>query len=303
MATITSSTVPAGWAPDATIVAPRDLLPGALPLVATRVAADVPGDAVSVRAIWAPPSAAQEVPEGECLTCDAEDLAETIIQTVKLGVCLPISFEQASRTFDGHSSSELLADAARAGLLNAVNAAFLTRPAPGPNSTGPTGLLNTPGLPNGGNVGPCLDRLIDAQTAIAEAGGRPDTVILSPAAWGALQSLKSGAGSCVPLLPVGADTAPVLLGCRVEITNAMPGNAGLMLDSRAVLAAIGEIRVFKQFDARCDRYNLAAYWRVGWAATDIHRLATFTVEPAQAARTTPANGKTHPGAKTQPEAL
>ena len=297
MSVMTTVSTPPGWSRDIIVVKPADALPQALPLLATVVAGEVNGDDPVARVIYVKPADAEIVAEGECLTCEGVDAAETVVSTVKLGRCVPISYEQWRQE---HAAGQI-ADAVAAALANSANSVFLNQPAPAaPGQISPVGILNTPDVASVGAVGPCLDQLIKAQTLIAEAGGVADTIIVSPSAWGELQQLKSGEGSCQPLLPVGTDIEPRLLGCRVVVTNAMPRGQGIMFDHHAIVSAIGNVRAGHQRNLNCDNVSLVAYWRIGWAVSDPGQLVKFTVGDVASAGDAAKAAPAADGAKDAP---
>jgi len=276
MAKITTLDSSLGWKVQEVAIAPQESVPDTLPLLSTRLVGSAPNDDLLVRVLYVDDAPAQIVSERDCLDEASPELAETLIQTLKLGQLIRVSSEQ----YRQHQTSKLLAESAGRAIHAAANEAFLNLTAPAQGEYRPTGILNTPGIGDAGVIGPCLDKLIQAEAFIADAGGQATTIVISPSAWAELLNLKTDPESCQPLIGFtesSTGTGQKLLGCDVLVTNAMPAGQGLIFDKRGVLSVLGNVRVLQQDDVKCDAVNLAIYWRFGWVVVHPDWLVRFAV--------------------------
>jgi hypothetical protein len=98
----------------------------------------------------------------------------------------------------------LLTDELKRAVTVKADAALLSQPAPAaPKLTPPPGLLNHDHT-TGGTVDGDLDAVVDGITAVEADGGNVDTILASPASWGAVSKLKTAEDSNESLLgPAG----------------------------------------------------------------------------------------------------
>lgn len=149
-------------------------------------------------------------------------------------------------------------------------------------STPPPGLLQVPGIVNGGAIAGDLDGLIDLQATLAGNDGMPSHFIVSPTAWASLRKLKRASGSAESLLGVGAvDAVRYLLDLPVLVSNAVPAGAGLIVDKTAVVSAVGDVMVAQSEHAyfNSDSIALRCTWRFGQNVVHPDRVGWFTVTP------------------------
>lgn len=206
-------------------------------LQVTTVAGEVEGDepAVRVAYVQADPTAGF-VPEGTEIDPADADLAEVIVQTGKVAVLSKLSNE-ASKSAE---ASKLISDSMSRAVIVKANTAFLSNPAAGP---GPAGLLNLPGITDGGALGGNLDALVDAFTLIESDGGNASHIIAAPDAWAALAKLKAATGSNAPLL--GASTGQTqgrnVFGVPVLTCAQAPAGTLVVVDKSDLIAAGGAV--------------------------------------------------------------
>lgn len=277
--TETTKTSATAWSPDQTAVAPRDAVPDALILQTSTVSGRVEGDDVAVRVQYVDDDEAQIVAEGAAFDEADPDLAEVVVHTVKVGQLIRLSREQ----FTQPNASELLAESVRRAVTKKGNAVYVSQLAPTPPATAPAGLLNVAGIL--GSTGPItvsddLDRLVDLQAAIAGNDGNPSHILLSPTAWASLRKFKDAPASARSLLGAGTtDATPALLDLPLIISNALPAHTGLMIDSTAVVSAVGDVMVAtsdqRYFDS--DSIGVRCSWRIGWNVVHPERIGKFTV--------------------------
>lgn len=274
--THTTGTSAVAWSPDEFTFEPADAIPTALINQITTTMGSVEGDEPVVRVAVVLDDEASIIPEGSEIPEAEPDLAEALIGTVKVGKLLRVSREQFFRP----NTSGALSDAAQRSIITKADQVLLRQPTPvAPDVYPPGGLLNTPGLPDGGVVSG-LDDLIGLQSEAQAEGANPTHWLLAPDAWAAVQKWKTGEGSDVPLLGAGASaTERLLLSTRVLVTNALPPGEGMLLDRTDIGSVIGPVRVAQSehvyFSA--DSMGMRITFRFGARMIHPERHAKFAV--------------------------
>lgn len=277
MATETTSNSAQAWSPDLTAIGPREAVPDALILRTSTVAGNVEGDSPAVRVQYVDEASAGFVAEGSEIPEGDPDLAEVLVHTGKVSQLIRLSREQ----FVQPNASALLSESVQRAVTKAANTAYINQAAPtNPAVTPPAGLLNVTGLTDGGAIGGNLDGLIDLQATLAENDGTPSHFIVSPTAWASLRKLKRATGSAESLLGVGAaDAILYLLDVPVIVSNAVPADTGLLVDSNAVVSAVGNVNVTQsdQVYFTSDSIGIRCTWRFGQNVVHPERIGKFTV--------------------------
>lgn len=277
MATETTTTSAKAWAADVTAVAPADAVPDALILRTSSVVGEVEGDEPAVRVQYVDDAAAGFVDEGATISEADPDLAETLVFTGKVAQLVRLSREQWAQP----GAEDLLSSSVARAVTKAADIAYLQQAQPTvPTTVPPAGLLNVDGIVDGGEVAVSLDALIDLQALIATNDGTPSHILLSPLAWASLRKFKDQTNSARSLLGAGTvDAVPALLNLPTIVTNALSGNTGLMIDSTAVVSAVGDVLVSQSehvyFDS--DSIALRCTWRFGQNVVHPNRIGKFTV--------------------------
>jgi HK97 family phage major capsid protein len=278
MTVLTTTLADRGWSPDISWHTPGDAVPDALILRTSTVAANVEGDAPAVRALTVDDDEATFVPEGQTIDTAQPQLAETLVNTAKLSQLIVVSRELLAQV----DVSAQLAASVRRAVTRAGNAAYIAQPAPTPPAVAPSaGLINTTGIVDLGTVGENLDALVDGLAILAENYATPTHVVVAPSTWAALQRIKVGADSNASLLGAGTSAAePFLLNLPVIVDASVPAGKGLVVDSTAIISAVGPVSVAKSEHAyfSSDRIALRCNWRIGWAAVRPERLGVFEID-------------------------
>jgi HK97 family phage major capsid protein len=144
------------------------------------------------------------------------------------------------------------------------------------------GLLNTPGIVDGGHTVADLDPIIDLIAELEANLSVPTHIVTGPLGWAELRKLKIGTAFNSTLLGAGTeDAVPLLLGLPVIVTKAITDESGLVVDRRAIAAASSAILVNTSMDRyfEMDQVLLRATWRVGHAVVHPSRIGRFTVGP------------------------
>jgi HK97 family phage major capsid protein len=278
MATETTTTSARGWSPDVQAFAPSDVIPDALILVTSTVAGSVEGDSPSVRVTYVDDADAGFTAEGATIDEADPDLAEVVVYTGKISQLIRLSREQWGQP----GSSQLLSESVRRAVVKAANRAYIAQAAPvGPAVNPPAGLLNIAGILNSfDSIYANLDPLADAITQIEENSGTASHIIASPHAWGYLRKLKVGTDRNDSLLGAGTlDLEKRLLGLPVLTTSAVPTGQLLVVDSTAIVSAVGPVMVAQSEHAyfASDSIALRCTWRFGANLVHPDRIARLEV--------------------------
>ncbi|WP_456789765.1 phage major capsid protein [Cellulomonas sp. P5_C5] len=272
MSPITTPAGPKGLYPDRTFLA-RDVVPDALIYLVATIAGSIEGDEPAVRV----PYVAEDptvgfVPEGAEITVDDPTLDEIEVRTGKLAVITRMSNEAATYG----DANQLIANSLSRAVTVKGDTAFLSNPA----VPGPPGLLNVPGIADGGTLGADLDAVLDAITAVEVNGGTVTNIVTDPASWGVIGSIKAQTGSAVPLLGAPAEqTERRLYGVPVVVSAQMPPGNLLVVDRSQVIAAVGPVKLATSPDVYFTSDSLArrVTWRIGWGVVRPDRLAKVSV--------------------------
>lgn len=266
MSAITTYQSADAWSPDDFAFAPSEAIPEALINHITTPMGSVDGDDPVVRVAVVHDDDAAIVPEGEEIEEGTPDLAEVLIGTVKVAKLLRVSREQFSQT----QTSTNLSEAAQRSIAAKADEVLLNQPPPAPGNTYPPAGLLAQGMTDAGEV-TGLDDFIDILAGAQANGASPTTWLLAPETWAAIQKLKTGESSNVPLLGAGATaTNPLLLSVPVLVNKAVPSGTGMLLDKRDIASVAGGIFVAQSKDHyfSFDSIGLRVTFRFG--ATLIH---------------------------------
>lgn len=255
---------------------PGDAVPDALILTAATVAGEVKGDEPALRVPWVNDESASFVAEGAEIDEADPELAETVVRTGKIAQLIRLSREQ----FSQDNASTLLSESVQRAVTRAADKAFIQQSAPSGDNGPPAGLLHVDGITDGGEVDTDLDAIADALAGIETAGGEATHILAAPDAWGFLRKYKVQDGSNQSLLGAGTNDAERrLFNLPVLTSPAVPSGEMLVLDRRAVVAAVGSVNVAQSQDVyfNSDSIGLRCTWRFGQAVMHADRVAKLTV--------------------------
>lgn len=277
MATATTSTSAQAWSPDVSTFNPGDAVPDALVLLTSTQAGTVEGDAPAVRVAYVADAEAGFVAEGADITPSDPDLNEVLVHTGKISQLVKLSREQWNQP----NSAGLLSTSVARAVTKAANRAYLAQAAPtSPAVTPPAGLLNVAGIETGTAVAGDLDNLINLIATLEANGATPSHIIIDPIGWASIAKLKLGTNYNAPLLGAGTEATPRrLLSLPVLVTSAMTASTGLVVDSTAVLSAVGQVSVAtsEHFYFGGDNIALRATWRFGQNVINPERIGKFSI--------------------------
>ncbi|GAB3188248.1 phage major capsid protein [Nesterenkonia suensis] len=277
MSTITTNTSDKAWSPDRVAIAADDAVPEALLLQAATVHGSINGDEPAVRVPWVDDAAADFVVEGNTIPEADPALNEVVVTTGAVSQLLRISRAQ----YQQEHTANLLNNSVRRAVTRKADEQFMN--ADGTNNAGLLGVLQAPGVIDGGTIDTDLDPLADLLATIEQNNGEPDIIVASPTAWGSLRKLKTATDSHESLLGAGTDDqAKRLLGVPVVTSPAVPADQLAVIDSRAIAAAAGQVNVATSehayFDS--DSVGLRVTWRIGWAPQHAERVGKLTTGTA-----------------------
>lgn len=299
MATSTTLTTAKAWHPDVQGFLPAEAVPDALILAASVRAGEIEGDEPAVRVPYVADDGEATVVEEAQLIPDVDaDFDEVVVRTSKVSALGKFSRESLAQP----NAAQLILASMQRSIVNKADRLFVGSP------SDPTGLLNAPGITDGGLIGDDLDSLIDAASGVEADGGAATDILAAPDAWAALSKMKTATGSAAPLL--GAGTAAVerfLLGIPVRVSAAVPAGQLLMLDRRAVVSAYGQVQLARSDDAffASDVAAIRVTWRIGWSVMRPGRVVklglTATVPTTPPPTTPPTTAPPPPDDDTDTE--
>lgn len=266
------------FAPDVQGLAPEQLIPESLLMLATTRVGVVEGDDVFVRVPLIDLTDEPEfVAEGAPIPESEPDVDEAVIANGKIGVLVKISKEQLAQP----NVTEIVSGEIDRALSVKVNAALLNQPAPvSPAVLPPAGILaqgTTVVDPMTGN----LDKFVDAVSLIESLpGGAATNVVAAPDAWAKICKMKTATGSNQSLVGAGVDPAQrTLLGIPVKVDSSMASNKLAVLDKRRVLSVYGNIQVSKSDHAyfSSDVIGIKATIRLGAKVNGVLAVQVLTV--------------------------
>lgn len=283
MAALSTTTSGRAWAPDESKFAPDEVVPDALILTTSTVAGQIEGDEPALRVAFVDDAAATFTAEGTTISESDPGLDEVLVYTGKITQLVKITNEQWRQT----ETALQLSDSVRRAIIKKANQAYLTQAAPtSPNVTPPAGLMNVTGIESGGAVADDLDTLIDLIATLEGNGGTPSHIVTDPVGWASLRKFKTQTGAATSLLGAGtADATRQLLDLPVIVSSAMSTGTGLVLDTSAVVSAVGSVRIAnsEHMFFNSDSVALRATWRIGWNLVHPDRIGKFTITAPAAA--------------------
>ncbi|KUI00924.1 major capsid protein [Mycolicibacterium acapulense] len=270
MTLITTTDSATAWSPDVVTFAAEDVVPQALILQTATVGAEIDGDAPSLRVAFVDDAdSAAYVDEGAEITEDDPALDEVVVKTKKISRLVKVSSEQHRHP----QTAEQIAQSVARDLVAKADASYL-------GDTDPVGLLNAPGVIDGGAIGTSLDALVDLVAELEVNGATPSAIVLDPLGWAEFRKLKVAADYNQSLLGAGTtDAQALILSLPVLRSRFIPAHSGLVVDRNAIAAAAGQVRIAQSEHAlfSSDAVQIRATWRIGWKPVRADRLGKFTI--------------------------
>ena len=279
MANNTTLTSSKAWAPDQNIFNPGDTIPEALILNHSTVGGVIEGDDPALRIAYVDDADAQFTAEGTEIPESNPALNEVLVHTGKVTQLVRLSNEQ----YRQEGTPGQLSDSVARAIIRKADQAFLTQPAPTVgDTTPPAGITHIPGTTTTDTpVTDNLDPLIDLAAQLEANGATPTAILLDPLAWAALRKMKTQDGAHTTLLGAGtADAQKLLLDLPVTVSAALTANTGLIIDSTAIVSAVGPVNVAVDESVyfTSDSVATRATFRFGWNLVRPERIGTFTIE-------------------------
>lgn len=273
MTTITTPGTGAAWSPDVYTFAAADVVPDALILQTATIAGDINGDQPSLHVGFVTDAeSAAYVDEAAQITDSEPNLDEVEVKTKKISRLVNLSNEQFSQPQTPQQVSQSVAR----DLVRKADASYL-------GDTSPVGLLNAPGVIDGGAVGADLDVLIDLVAQLESNGAIPTAIVLDPLGWASFRKLKVADTYNQSLLGAGTtDAQALVLSLPVLRSRFIPPHSGLVVDRNAIAAAVGPVKIAQSEHAlfSSDAVQIRATWRIGWTPVRPDRIGRFTIGTA-----------------------
>lgn len=274
---LTTTVTGEGWSPDVQFFPAQNIIGEALALTTATFAGTIEGDAPSVNVAYVDDAEAAFVAEGDQISETDPNMATLPIYTRKIASLTRMSSEQFYQPTPGANA---VSEAVRRAIIRQADLAYLNSDPATQPLVGSTGLLQTEGVTEGDPVSASLDPLVDLLAEVGTHDATTTQLVLAPSTWAALRKLKTQTGSEVSLLGAGTlDAQPFLLGVPVVVSNAMPANTGLAVDSTAIMAAYGQVQVASSEHAFFDSDSIAlrSTFRLGWSVVKPERIGKFTI--------------------------
>ncbi|NMN02364.1 phage major capsid protein [Bifidobacterium panos] len=149
---------------------------------------------------------------------------------------------------------------------------------PTEDKPGPTGLLHTTGIVDGGNITDTLDPLLDAIATVSDNGGTPTSIIMGYDSWAYLLKLRDSEGRSVIAADVANTPTPMLYGLPVILNRHTPRNTILLNDRHEIVSAYGPVEIARTDDRYFEQDSIGLRWtfRMGFGVVHPKRLAKLT---------------------------
>ncbi|MCA4722612.1 phage major capsid protein [Mycolicibacterium fortuitum] len=278
MATQTTTTSEYAWRPDQTAFHAADVIPEALILQTSTVSGQIDGDKPSLHVAYVDDADAEFVAEAADIDESDPAMAEVIVHTGKISQLVKLSREQ----FYQQGTPDQLRQSVSRAIVKRADQAYLSQIVPTPPAVHPpAGLLNIAGVTEATDeVADSLDALVDLIAVLESEGATPSHIVVDPLGWAELRKLKLGDDYNASLLGAGTtDAVPMLLSLPVLVNRWAPAMSGLVLDSGAVVSAVGQVQIANsehQFFSS-DSVALRATWRIGWNVVRPQRIGKFDI--------------------------
>lgn len=275
----TTKTAAEAWRPDTSTFFDADkVLAESLYIKATTQGGIIVGDEPSLRVAYVDDAdSAGFVAEGAEIPVSDPALGEKVVQTRKIARLVKISREM----YYQDNTGQKMAESVKNDLIKKMDRALLAQPAPvAPDIAPSTGLIHTPGLVEGDEIGDNLDPLVDLLAELQSNDATPSLIVIDPLAYASLFKMKTATGSNQGLLsPATSGLTGTPLGLPVQVSNALPANSGLVIDKNAIVSAYGQVKIETSVEAyfTSDSVAVRAVVHVGHTVVRPSRLGTFTV--------------------------
>lgn len=263
-----------GAYPNISFIPAADALPDLLLLSNSTLGPQIEGDAPNVRIPYVSEDVdADFVAEGAEIPEASPELDELVVPTRKVGTLSVISREAYSH--DGVGG--LLTDSLQRSVTTKADRVFIANPV----TTGqPTGLVNHPGITDGGQITPSdFSAILTAIATIAAKGSRPSAIITGYDTWATILGAAYSDGT-PKLSPDQANApSPLLYGLPVILNTAVPADTLLIMDKTQVLVSTTTVQVATSTERYFERDSIGVRVsiRLGFGILHPDRIAKLTV--------------------------
>lgn len=249
----------------------------------------VEGDAPMLRVPFVSDSPEAEI-VGEGLAIDEKNpvLSEILIGTKKIGILTVVSREALYA--DGVSA--MLTDDLRTQIRKKADALFLHNvPTTSyaadaenglPAYKEPTGLVNVPGIVDGGNISDSINPLLETLGTLGDNEATPSAIIANYGTWAKLLQLTDAAGRPLIARDVANSPAPVLYGIPVVLNSQAPADTLVIVDKTQIVASCNGVNLATSDQRYFERDSIGVRitMRLGWGVIHPNRLARLTIGAA-----------------------
>ena len=262
--------------PDSTLVDPGNSIPNALILTQSLPSGTIGGDEQTTRIAYVNDDPeAEYVAEGNEIPSKDPRITELLVYTRNVGLITVASNE----SYKNNGVPEMLGTSLARAITDKADKAFLSDPAPASGQHGFTGLINTPGIIDAGNITDSLDPIIDAIATIGTNRGTPSTIIAGYDSWAYMLKLKDKNGKSLIAPDVANSPTPSLYGIPVVLTSALTANSVLIIDRTQIVSALGSVSTAVSSERYFEKNSVGirVMFRFGFGVVRPNRIAKLTV--------------------------
>ncbi|KAB7790556.1 phage major capsid protein [Bifidobacterium leontopitheci] len=224
--------------------------------------------------------------EGDTIDDTPPTVSELTVYTKKLALLTVLSNE--STNYSGVET--LMSDSLKRGIVKKADQMFLTNTAKeaagsiegglySPPHGEPAGLVNTPGIVDGGAITSSINPLLETLGTLGDNGATPTAIIMGYGAWAKLLRLADANGRPLIAQDIANSPTPALYGIPVVLNAQAPKDTLLIIDKTEVLSSCGTVKLATSQDVFFDRDSLAVRvtFRFGFGVLHPNRLAKLTI--------------------------
>lgn len=246
----------------------------------------IEGDAPMLRIPYVSESPDAEI-VGEGLAIDEKNpvLSEITVGTKKIGILIVVSREAmyaegVSMMLTDDMRTQIRRKADAMFLHNTPTASYAAVPEAGLAAYAePAGLVNTPGIVDGGNITDSINPLLETLGTLGDNGAAPSAIIMSYGTWAKLLQISDANGRPLVARDVANSPTPVLYGIPVILNSQAPASTLIIVDKTQIVASCNGVNMASSDQRYFERDSLGMRitMRLGWGVIRPNRIAKLTI--------------------------